>query len=43
MRTSETMPTVLEVAGEIPFARRAREQGRTFTGGKPDGKLFRPN
>jgi len=20
----------------IPFARRAREQGRTFTGGKPD-------
>ena len=40
MRTSESMPTVLEAAGEIPFARRAREQGRTFIGGKPDGKLF---
>ena len=40
-RTSETLPTGLEVAGEIPFARRAREQGRAFTGGKPDGKSFR--
>jgi hypothetical protein len=43
MRTSETMSTGLEVASEIPFARRAREQGRTFTGGKPDGKPSVPN
>ena len=25
---------------EIPFARRAREAGRKFTGGKKDGKLL---
>ena len=29
-----------EVEDEIPFARRAREQGKTFKGGKIDGALY---
>lgn len=37
---AETFPTILEVGDEIPFGRRAREEGRPFNGGgKPDGKL----
>jgi hypothetical protein len=36
MTIVETMPTVSETDEEIPFARRAREEGRTFAGGKPD-------
>ena len=35
---------VLEIVGEdtdeVPFARRAREEGKRFKGGKVDGKLF---
>jgi protein phosphatase PTC7 len=40
MTTTETMPTISEVDDEIPFARRAREEGRAFTGGKPDGESY---
>lgn len=28
-------------AEEVPFARRAREEGKSFRGGKSDGKFFR--
>lgn len=31
-----------EVEDEVPFARRAREQGKTFKGGKIDGKRMHP-
>jgi len=34
--TAESLPTVLEADDEIPFGRRAREEGRLFRGGKPD-------
>jgi len=36
---AETFETILEVDDEIPFGRRAREEGRPFNcGGKPDGE-----
>ena len=35
-----TLEVVGEEADEVPFARRAREEGRKFKGGKVDGKLF---
>lgn len=31
----------VQVELEVPFAKRAREQGRLFDGGKPDGECFR--
>ncbi|KAI9435873.1 phosphatase 2C-like domain-containing protein [Russula earlei] len=34
--TEETVPIPSEADDEIPFARRAREEGRLFSGGKPD-------
>ena len=42
MTTVGTMPTVSEIDEEIPFARRAREEGRAFAGGKPDGESRGP-
>jgi hypothetical protein len=40
--TSTAEPTITlsesDIDDEIPFARRAREEGRLFTGGKPDGE-----
>ena len=36
---SSTAPA--EEEDEIPFARRAREQGKSFRGGKMDGESFR--
>lgn len=38
--TSRPVPTSAEE--EIPFARRAREQGKWFDGGKPDGAFPPP-
>jgi hypothetical protein len=32
------MTILSDVIDEIPFARRAREEGRPFSGGKPDGE-----
>jgi Stage II sporulation protein E (SpoIIE) len=32
------MMTSSDLCDEIPFARRAREEGRPFSGGKPDGE-----
>ncbi|KAH9959342.1 phosphatase 2C-like domain-containing protein [Russula dissimulans] len=34
--TAESLPTLLEADDEIPFGRRACEEGRLFSGGKPD-------
>ena len=34
-----TLEVVGEEVNEVPFARRAREEGRKFKGGKVDGKL----
>lgn len=39
-RGQRTGETTAEEEDEIPFARRAREQGRYFDGGKPDGASF---
>jgi protein phosphatase PTC7 len=36
--TTEPMTILSDVIDEIPFARRAREEGRPFSGGKPDGE-----
>ena len=40
--TSTAEPTITlsesDIDDEIPFARRAREEGRPFSGGKPDGE-----
>jgi protein phosphatase PTC7 len=36
--TTEIKLTVPEADDEIPFARRAREEGRVFSGGKQDGE-----
>jgi hypothetical protein len=33
---AETMPIYSDLDDEIPFSRRAREEGRVFSGGKPD-------
>lgn len=38
MSTAGTMPIPLKTDVEIPFARRAHEEGRAFNGGKPDGE-----
>ena len=38
---AETMPMDSDI-DEIPFSRRAREEGRVFCGGKPDGESYRP-
>src|SRR6266436_5618397 len=38
---AETMSMILDTDDEIPFSRRAHEEGRVFTGGKPDGESFR--
>ena len=35
----EFVTTPLDTDEEIPFARRARESGRTFSGGKSDGGI----
>jgi protein phosphatase PTC7 len=39
-RVSETHAFPSEVSGEVPFARRAREEGIKFVGGKCDGACF---
>jgi len=36
-----SMSMVSDTDDEIPFSRRAHEEGRPFTGGKPDGESFR--
>ncbi len=36
--TSTGGPAVKEQARDVPFAKRAREQGKLFEGGKPDGE-----
>jgi len=33
---AETMPMDSDIDDEIPFSRRAHEEGRVFSGGKPD-------
>ena len=38
---AETTPMDLDIDEEIPFGRRAREEGRVFSGGKLDGASFR--
>jgi hypothetical protein len=38
---AETMPMNSDIDDEIPFSRRAREEGRVFSGGKPDGESYR--
>ena len=40
--TTEPMTNLSDVIDEIPFARRAREEGRPFSGGKPDGEYPYP-
>lgn len=38
---AKTMPMDSDIDDEIPFSRRAREEGRVFSGGKPDGESYR--
>lgn len=39
---AETVPMDSDIDDEIPFSRRAREERRVFSGGKPDGESYRP-
>jgi hypothetical protein len=38
---AETMSMNSDIDDEIPFSRRAREEARVFSGGKPDGEFYR--
>jgi hypothetical protein len=38
---AETMPMASDIDHEIPFSRRAREEARVFSGGKPDGEFYK--
>ena len=45
-KTAKSVLTSTEAAGaqaqtDVPFARRAKEQGKLFEGGKPDGEFVR--